>query len=999
MASFKYDLPLLDRDSKFSLWQVKMRALLAQMDLDDALLGHDKMPSKKTAAALWLKLEQICMTKDLTNKIILKQKLFSYKLQKGGSMMDHLRVFKEIDFDLQSMEIKYDGNRDTLTLEEVYEALHAKEKMKHMVSSKGSSSQAEDSRRREVLMNVCVDELWSRLKNKEKKVGTFKPKTNMNDGEKATFVAVESSKGDAFVAYVGCTKTNDEWILDSACTFHISPNKEWFISYKCIQGGSVLMGDNATYKIKGIGFIQVKMFDGYKYLGEGRVLKVKKGSMIVMKADLKSSNLYHLRGTTIIGPSQEESLGGARYMLTIIDDYSRRVWPYFLKHKSQAFTRFKEWKVMVEKQTAKKVKKLRTDNGIEFCSNEFNSYCKSEGIVRHYTVPYTPQQSGVAERMNRTIILKAHCVLSNACLSKRFWAEAASIACYLINMSPSTAIDKKIPIEVWFNSPANYEDLRVFGCIAYPHADNGKLDPRAIKCIFLVYKYGVKGYKLWCPKNEKVVISTNLIFNEQKIFLENFSTNVRVENQHKTSVQVDELVNQEHTSSGHFGDQDTPIVEEDSCVSQQPQHSIATDRPRRTTKAPSRLLEEVNLIAYALNVAKDIEGNMEPSTYSEAIISTECNTWLTAMHDEMESLDKNEGITPSEDVRFKARLVVEGFSQIPGIDFTGVLSPVVKHSSISTLFSIVAMHDYELEQLDVKTAFSHGELEEDIYMEQPEGFVIPGKEILVCKLKKSLYGLKQSPCQWYKKFDTFMLSQSFKRPDYDICVYFKLLNGSPVYLLLYVDDMLIVATDKTDIEKLKGQLNNEFDMKDLGAAKKIIGIEIIRERQFGKLYLSQQGKSKYGLVGYVDLDYAGDLDKRRSLTGYVFTVGGCAISWKTSLQATTALSTTEAKYMAISEACKEAIWLRNLFNGLSGFTSCTTIFYDSQSAIYLTKDQMFHERTKHIDVRYHFIRGVIAQGDVKIQKTRTHDNPADMMAKPISTTKFVLCSSLVGMTI
>ncbi|GJS81489.1 hypothetical protein Tco_0748030 [Tanacetum coccineum] len=210
-VGFKYDLPLLDRDSRFSLWQVKMRALLAQMDLDDALLGHDKMPSswtdddkkrkdrkalshihlhlsnnilqevltEKTAAALWLKLEQICMTKDLTSKMLLKQKLFSHKLQ-GGSMMDHLQRCHII-------------HRDTLTLEEVYEALHAKEKMKHMVSSEGSSSQAEEGHD----ISECF-----KLKNKEKKAGTFKPKTNPNDDEKATFVADENSEGEVLVAYV-----------------------------------------------------------------------------------------------------------------------------------------------------------------------------------------------------------------------------------------------------------------------------------------------------------------------------------------------------------------------------------------------------------------------------------------------------------------------------------------------------------------------------------------------------------------------------------------------------------------------------------------------------------------------------------------------------------------------------------------------------------------------------------------------------------------------------
>ena len=302
-------------------------------------------------------------------------------------------------------------------------------------------------------------------------------------------------------------------------------------------------------------------------------------------------------------------------------------------------------------------------------------------------------------------------------------------------------------------------------------------------------------------------------------------------------------------------------------------------------------------------------------------------------------------------------------------------------------------------------------------MDQPEGFVIPGKENLVCRLKKSLYGMKQSPRQWYKRFDSFMFSHSFKRSDYYSCVYLKTVNGSAIYLLIYVDDMLIAVKDKSEIAKFKAQLNKEFEMKDLGAAKKILDVEIIRHRNSGMLYLGQRGyiekvlrrfnmhdakpvstplaahfklssalcpvsdddieymsripyssvvgslmytmvcsrpdlshalsvvsrfmanpgkehwkavqwifrylrgtssdclqfgKSRDGLVGYVDSDYASDLDSRRSLTGYVFTIGGYAVSWKANLHATVAL------YMAISEACKEAIWLRGLYSELCG---------------------------------------------------------------------------------
>jgi hypothetical protein len=151
---------------------------------------------------------------------------------------------------------------------------------------------------------------------------------------------------------------------------------------------------------------------------------------------------------------------------------------------------------------------------------------------------------------------------------------------------------------------------------------------------------------------------------------------------------------------------------------------------------------------------------------------------------------EKKGSSPSEASRFKARLVTKGFSQISGIDYNDVFSPVVKHSSIRALLGIVAMHDLELEQLDVKTAFLHGDLEEEIYMDQPKGFIEPGKENFVCKLKKSLYSLKQSPRQWYKKFDSFMIANGFKRSLYDSCVYIKFIDRSPIYLLLYVDDML-----------------------------------------------------------------------------------------------------------------------------------------------------------------------------------------------------------------
>ena len=163
----------------------------------------------------------------------------------------------------------------------------------------------------------------------------------------------------------------------------------------------------------------------------------------------------------------------------------------------------------------------------------------------------------------------------------------------------------------------------------------------------------------------------------------------------------------------------------------------------------------------------------------------------------------------------------------------------MKHSSILVLLALVAQFDLEIQQHDVKPSFVHGDLEETIYMDQPEGFLAEGKEDHVCQLKKSLYGLKQSPRQWYKRFDAFMTTHGFSRSAFDSCVYHKKMSGnSMIYLLLYVDDMLIAANNITEINILKKPLSKEFDMKDLGVAKKILGMEISREN--GVVHLSQK---------------------------------------------------------------------------------------------------------------------------------------------------------------
>jgi hypothetical protein len=190
--------------------------------------------------------------------------------------------------------------------------------------------------------------------------------------------------------------------------------------------------------------------------------------------------------------------------------------------------------------------------------------------------------------------------------------------------------------------------------------------------------------------------------------------------------------------------------------------------------------------------------------------------------------------------RYNPILVVKGFAQKKGIDFDEIFSTVVKMTSIRTILSLVAIEDLHLEQLDVKTIFLHADLEEEIYMQQPQGYEVKGKENLVCMLKKRLYGQKQTPRKWYLKCDRFMIEQGYSRCHYDHCVYFKRLeNGGYIILLLYVDDMLIAWYNMQDINFLKKKLANSFAMKDLGATKKILGMRITRDKKNRKLTLSK----------------------------------------------------------------------------------------------------------------------------------------------------------------
>jgi transposase InsO family protein len=514
----------------------------------------------------------------------------------------------------------------------------------------------------------------------------------------------------------------------------------------------------------------------------------------------------------------------------------------------------------------------------------------------------------------------------------------------------------------------------------------------------------------------------------------------------------------------------------------------------------------------------------EPSSFSQAMTRTDRQQWELAAKEEYRSIQAagTWNLTPlpagrhaigckwvfklkrkadGTVDRYKARLVAKGYSQKEGIDYTETFAPVAKFASIRALLSLAAYLDLELHQMDVKTAFLNGDLDHDIYMQQPEGFVVTGQERLVCKLQKSLYGLKQAGRAWYEKIHLALVELGFHALHADTCIY-QLRRGSLVMLIaLYVDDLLLLSNSLDGLTALKQDLARRFAMKDLGEAHYVLGIQIDRNRAARTLHISQQEyiskmlqrfgmteakvvptpldssikltkadcptpntapdfvfiqqyqsavgaimyamlgtrpdiafavaslsqfssnpgqshwaavrhvlrylcgsahyKLTYGLApsltpessishlptlhGYCDSDWGADRDDRRSVTGYVFMLGGGAVSWQSKKQHTVALSSVEAEYMASTQATKEALWWRTFLIELGMPKTITTIIHsDSQGSIALSKNPEHHARSKHIDIRHHFVREQVAAGTVALQYVPTHDMIADVLTKPLS---------------
>lgn len=588
----------------------------------------------------------------------------------------------------------------------------------------------------------------------------------------------------------------------------------------------------------------------------------------------------------LCGPITPQTIGGNRYFFLLVDDFCRYMWVYIIKSKDEAFSVFKQFKTQVENESKFKVKMLRTDRGGEFNSNQFKDYCNKEGIKRQLTAPYTPQQNGIVERRNRTILEVTRSLLKTMNVPEYLWGEAVRHAVYLLNRIPTKGVKDMTPYEGWRGRKPSLQHVKVFGCVAHtkiPTCQTTKLSDRSVPLVYLGVEPGSKAYRVFDPKHNKLRVARDVIFAEKVKWnwvevRENQSTsklgwyNFQVDDAAGQNREQPPIVERVGSPIPQFNatDPQSPLVtspatqtESENSLNSTPQtgsisnsffgdsQSVNSTDYDYTPVRGFRSLSDIYAETDPIEVEPEellFVGN-EPTTYQEAASD---QNWREAMKKELQSIEKNHtwrltdlpcGHKPiglkwvfklkrdadGNITKHKARLVAKGYVQRKGVDFDEVFAPVARLETFRMLLALAAKEGWQVHHLDVKSAFLNGELQEEVYASQPEGFVVSGNEHKVYRLNKALYGLRQAPRAWNVRLDKTLKELGFVRCPQEQAVY-KLQRTEAVLIVgVYVDDLIVTGSSEKQIEVFKQQMSKAFEMSDLGKLSYYLGIEVSQD--------------------------------------------------------------------------------------------------------------------------------------------------------------------------
>lgn len=803
----------------------------------------------------------------------------------------------------------------------------------------------------------------------------------------------------------------------------------------------------------------------------------------------------------VCGPFQEKTIAGKRYFVTFIDVCSRYSYVYFINKKSEVLEKFKHFLKKIERffGIGKLPRFFRTDRGGEYIGEEFKRFLEANGITHQKTVAYSPEQNGICERKNRTLVEAARTMLIESKLPKRLWAEAVNTANYIQNRLINR-VTGTIPYEKWFGKKPEMLDLHPFGCEVYVHIPKEKrrkLDEKAEKKIFVGYDEESKGYRIYDYAIDNIVPERNV----------KFLSITRSKSPEISTEEID-CFELEFGNIEEANGTDEAVEEQEDVFESAEENEEPAEELRRSTRSnfgvpPSRFNNYIQAIQQS--------EEKEPKSYEETMKSKENGQWKAAMQEELKSIQQNDTWdlvdlpkgrkaigskwvfkkkcdAAGKVTRYKARLVAQGFNQKFGVDYDEVFAPVARQTTFRILMSVSGAREYIVKHYDVKTAFLNGKISEDIYMKQPPGFKIGDK---VCKLKKGLYGLKQSARAWNKEVKEVLVTNGYKQSQADQCLYLSHDSNEKCYVLVHVDDFLFAAESECMIDKIVKQIKKRFEIKDLGPVSQFLGIQVNREdagnfyinqatyidkiceesgQQFAKpskipldagyekitnktvlkeleekeeyqkligmllyvsvnsrpdisasvsilaqhvgeptredmietkrlirylkgtrdmrLALSNVDKKDQNLVVYSDANWAENRSDRKSNSGYIAMLNGGTISWACRKQSCVSLSSTEAEYIALAEACQEVIWLQRLCEDFEiSIEKPTTVNVDNQSCMSMVEREKFSNRTKHVDTKYHFVQDMKEKGDILLKYCPTEENIADMMTKPLQNIK------------
>ncbi|CAI7801740.1 unnamed protein product [Closterium sp. NIES-54] len=632
----------------------------------------------------------------------------------------------------------------------------------------------------------------------------------------------------------------------------------------------------------------------------------------------QSSDPVELVHVDLVGPMNVNGDGGALYSMTMVDDYTRLTWSFPLAKKSDAArVIIEEWLPMVERESGKWVKAIRSDRGGDFLGVEFRSWLKRHGIKQQLTTAYSPQSNGVAERATWTIIEGGRTILVDSGLPLRFWPLAIRHATVIKNrVLTHVGGQHWVPMEKWSGKKPLVDMLRVFGCMGLVHVPKEKREKHQAAAVWVVHlglAQGSKGWLMWDPKSNTIFTTRDAKFMEGLMFKEwserenskvtiplgiEVGTNdpllipIKLSSSSELTevshdlggaegeaADVEEVLQQGEAPVAERGDTDEEVQQPTPSPKLPPRRTTqgkrdavhggakegaAKERPKRAAHPRDFLKYERLGVPKALLVQeeeyeeeKGAEGEMEqiccfgvnlphePVSMEEALAGDDREAWLASREDEFQSHMENEtwtltNLPPGRKAlectwvlrletdaegrleRRKTRLVVKGFQQREGIDFQEVFAPVAKAPTLRLLLAAATVCGWKVEQMDVKTAFLYGVVDEEIYMKQPEGYDDGSGR--VCRLNKAIYGLKQAPRCWYARLVEALEALGFKVNGCDESFFMTEGEEEKVFLLVYVDDILLFSPSLERIKKVQGKLKETFQCKALGPVGYYLGL-------------------------------------------------------------------------------------------------------------------------------------------------------------------------------